>query len=140
MQLTDRRRRIDCMTTYELTAEAAQSYQATSAPAPFDASAERLAAAAPLLPGQAVPDVACGTGVVARHGAEGVGPGGGVVGLDLNEAMLAVARREYPELEWRQGDAIALPFEDDSFDVVLRQAALMFIADRVAALREMGRV
>jgi trans-aconitate methyltransferase len=60
--------------------------------------------------------------------------------LDVNEAMLAVARRIRPDLRWRAGDAGALPFGDGSFDVVLSQAALMFFGDRAAALREMGRV
>jgi SAM-dependent methyltransferase len=54
--------------------------------------------------------------------------------------MLAVARRLRPDVEWRQGDAAALPFEDGSFDVVVCQAALMFFPDRAGALREMARV
>ncbi len=65
---------------------------------------------------------------------------GFVVGLDVNEAMLAVARRLRPDLSWQLGEAGELPFGDGSFDVVLSQAALMFFGDRVAALREMGRV
>jgi SAM-dependent methyltransferase len=63
-----------------------------------------------------------------------------VIGVDLNEAMLTVARRTRPDLDWRQGDAAALPFASDAFDVVVCQMALMFFPDRVAALREMGRV
>jgi SAM-dependent methyltransferase len=63
-----------------------------------------------------------------------------VVGLDLNEGMLAVAGRLGPDIEWRQGDAAELPFEAGSFDAVLCQAALMFFPDRVGALREMARV
>jgi SAM-dependent methyltransferase len=58
----------------------------------------------------------------------------------LNEGMLAVARRLRPEIDWRQGDAGKLPFEDRAFDVVVSQFALMFFPDRVAALREMWRV
>jgi SAM-dependent methyltransferase len=53
--------------------------------------------------------------------------------------MLAVARRLRPAIDWRRADAARPPFADDSFDVVLCQA-LMFFADRVAALREMARV
>jgi ubiquinone/menaquinone biosynthesis C-methylase UbiE len=85
-------------------------------------------------------DVACGTGIVARGAADLVGRAGTVVGLDLNEGMLAVARRLRPDLEWRHGDAAALPFPDGSFDLVLCQAALMFFPDRPLALREMARV
>lgn len=78
--------------------------------------------------------------MVARIVADRAGLSGSVVGLDLNEAMLAVARRLRPELRWQAGDACALPFADGSFDLVLSQAALMFFGDQVAALREMDRV
>jgi ubiquinone/menaquinone biosynthesis C-methylase UbiE len=95
-----------------------------------------------LRPGQRVLDVACGTGVVARRAAELVGPGGKVVGLDLNAGMLAVARANNPAgaVEWRDGDGLALPFADASFDVVSCQHGLMFFPDRLRGLREMRRV
>jgi SAM-dependent methyltransferase len=125
-------------TQYRLSARAAQFYQDTFVPALFGPWAQRLVAAADLHPGQAVLDVACGTGAVTRAAAELAGPT--VVGLDANPAMLAVARRLRPDLDWRVGDAHALPFGDRTFDRVLCQAALMFFADPVAALREMGRV
>jgi trans-aconitate methyltransferase len=126
--------------TYALSTEAAEFYEAAFVPALFRKWAERLAASVPLGPGDSVLDVACGTGVVARLVADRVGPSGRVVGLDLNDAMLAVARRHRPDLRWERGDAGALPFDDGSFDLVVSQAALMFFGDRVAALREMGRV
>ena len=91
-------------------------------------------------PGQSVLDVACGTGIVARTAADRLAGTGRVVGLDLNAAMLAVARRVRPDLEWRQGDVAALPFPHGAFDRVLCQMALMFFPDRAAALREMARV
>jgi ubiquinone/menaquinone biosynthesis C-methylase UbiE len=59
---------------------------------------------------------------------------GRVVGLDLNEAMLDVARRVRPEIEWRQGDAARLPFADGVFDVALCQMAFMFFPDRSQVL------
>jgi len=90
--------------------------------------------------GHRVLDVACGTGIVARTAADRVGPTGSVVGLDLNEAMLIVAKRVRPDLEWRQGDAADLPFEEGSFDAALCQMALMFFPDRAQALAEMARV
>jgi SAM-dependent methyltransferase len=126
--------------TYGLSATAAEFYESTFVPALFGPWARRLVDAAGLTPGRSVLDVACGSGVVARTAADRVGPSGSVTGLDLSEAMLAVARRLRPDVRWQLGDAGALPFEDDSFDVVLSQAALMFFGDRVAALREMGRV
>jgi SAM-dependent methyltransferase len=69
----------------------------------------------------------------------GSGKRGQVVGLDLNEGMLAVAARSEPKIAWRRGDAASLPFEDASFDVVVSQFALMYFPDRVASLREMWR-
>jgi SAM-dependent methyltransferase len=123
---------------YLLSAQAAEFYESTFVPALFGAWARRLVDTAEAAPGQTVLDVACGTGVVARTAADRAGPS--VVGLDLNEAMLAVARRIRPDLRWQPGDACALPFGGGSFDLVLSQAGLMFFGDRAAALREMGRV
>ena len=60
--------------------------------------------------GQSVLDVACGTGIVARTVADRVTPGGSVVGVDLNESMLTVARRACPDIEFHLGDVAALPF------------------------------
>jgi SAM-dependent methyltransferase len=84
-------------------------------------------------------DVACGTGVLARSLAERLGAGS-VVGLDINPGMLAVAKRTAPQIEWREGAAESLPFEDASFDAVVSQFGLMFFADRRAAIHEMARV
>ncbi|MEU7904669.1 methyltransferase domain-containing protein [Actinoplanes sp. NPDC049118] len=126
--------------TYALSAQAADFYESTFVPALFAGWARRLVSAAAPVPGSSFLDVGCGTGIVARTAAGRAGPGGTVVGLDRSEAMLAVARRLRPDLSWLIGDAGALPFRDASFDVVASQAALMFLADPVAALREMGRV
>jgi ubiquinone/menaquinone biosynthesis C-methylase UbiE len=126
--------------TFQLSAEAAEAYEARFVPALFAEWAPRLVELAGIAPGQAVLDVACGTGIVARTAADRVGDRGRVVGLDLNDAMLGVARRIRPDIEWRQGDAARLPFADCSFDAALCQMALMFFPDRAAALLEMGRV
>lgn len=126
--------------TFQIPLEAAETYEARFVPALFAECAPALVDAAGVGPGQAVLDVACGTGIVARTAAGRVGPGGLVVGLDLNESMLTVARRVAPELEWRQGDALALPFDDASFDAALCQMAFMFLPDRPRAVREMARV
>lgn len=100
----------------------------------------RLIAAAGITPGARVLDIACGTGIVAREAAHRAAPGGRVTGLDINAGMLAVAGRLAPEIDWREGDAEALPFTDAAFDAVLCQFGLMFFADRQAALGEMWRV
>lgn len=126
--------------TFDLPVEAAEAYEAQFVPALFaEWACDLLGDAAPA-PGQAVLDVACGTGVVARGAADLVGPTGTVAGIDLNDAMLTVARRLRPDIEWRQGDAAELPYPDATFDIVLCQAGLMFFPDRARALREMARV
>jgi SAM-dependent methyltransferase len=126
--------------TFQLSLAAAEAYETRFVPAIFGEWAPHLVQAAGVAPGQAVLDVACGTGVVAREAADRLGGHGRVVGLDRNQGMLTVAGRLRPDIEWRQGDAAELPFAAGSFDVVLCQAALMFFPDRVGALREMARV
>ena len=126
--------------TFQIPIEAAECYEAEFVPAFFAQWAPILCAAAAVTAGQNVLDVGCGTGIVARTAADIVAPAGSVTGLDLNDAMLTVARRVRSDLHWRNGDACALPFDDQTFDVVLSQMALMFVPDRAAALREMGRV
>jgi ubiquinone/menaquinone biosynthesis C-methylase UbiE len=126
--------------TFQITAEQAEFYEMKFVPAIFGEWAGHLVDAAGVAAGDSVLDVACGTGVVARQALDRMGGRGNVVGLDLNEAMLQVARRLRPDINWQQGDAASLPFPDESFRVVLCQAALMFFPDRAQALREMARV
>jgi SAM-dependent methyltransferase len=126
--------------TGQVTRDAAEVYEEFFVPALFAAWASRVVDAAAIEPGWRVLDVACGTGVLTREVAGRVGPRGAVVGLDLNEGMLAVATRKAPEIEWRRGRAEALPFDDATFDAVVSQFGLMFFEDRKAALHEMMRV
>jgi SAM-dependent methyltransferase len=126
--------------TFQLSVDQAERYEATFVPALFAEWAQHLVETAAPAPGESVLDVACGTGVVAREAARRVGERGKVVGVDLNDGMVAVAARLRPDLGWQVADAADLPFPDDSFDVVLCQAALMFFPDRVAVLRELARV
>lgn len=126
--------------TFQVSAEQAEAYEERFVPALFRQWVEPVLEAAAVGPGDRMLDVACGTGVVARAAAERVAPDGTVTGVDLNPAMLAVARRVAPEIEWRQGDAAALPFGDDAFDVVTCQSAIFFFPDPTGALSQMGRV
>lgn len=122
----------------------AEAYERIAVPAMFIPEALNLLEIAALQPGERVLDVACGTGIVSRLAAPLLGETGQVIGLDLNEAMLAVARaRPVPSgapAEWRQGNAMSLPFPDAVFDAVLCQNGLQFMPDRTLALREMLRV
>lgn len=126
--------------TFQIALDAAEAYESKFVPALFAEWAPHLVDAAGVDGGRSVLDVACGTGVVARQAADRMGGHGSVVGLDLNDAMLTVARRLRPDIEWRQGDAADLPFGDAAFDAVLCQSALMFFPDRAQAVREMARV
>ena len=132
----------DDLTRWQLDEHSAAAYERYLVPAIFAPAAEGILEALAPQPGERLLDVACGTGVVARQAAPRVAPGGQVCGLDLNDAMLDVARAASTdaEIDWRQGDAAAMPLPDGGFDVVVCQAALMFMPDPAAALGEMRRV
>jgi SAM-dependent methyltransferase len=118
----------------------AEIYDERFVPALFAQWGKVVAEAARLAPGQAVLDVACGTGALTVSAAAMAGPGGRVVGLDASPEMLAVARRKSSDIDWRQAAAEELPFDEASFDAVVSQFGLMFFKDRELALAEMMRV
>ncbi len=118
----------------------AEVYEEIFVPALFRRTAERLLAEAQISHGERVLDLGCGTGIVARLAADRVGASGSVTGLEPNEAMLAVARRIAPQVDWRPGNALTLPFEDGAFDRVLSQAILTSFQEPEGALQEMFRV
>ena len=124
---------------WQVSGDAAEVYERLFVPAIFGRWASQVLASAHIGPTDRVLDVGCGTGALARTAADHVSTGQ-VVGVDRNPGMLAVARRIKPEIDWREGDAKQLPFEDASFDVVVSQFALMYFAERRAALAEMMRV
>jgi demethylmenaquinone methyltransferase / 2-methoxy-6-polyprenyl-1,4-benzoquinol methylase len=97
----------------------------------------RLAAAAVVRKGDSVLDAACGTGDLAI--ADAKAGAGHVTGLDFSEQMLARARRKAP-LEWVQGDMLALPFDDATFDAATVGFGVRNVADLELALRELRRV
>ena len=100
--------------------------------------------AAEVEPGHNVLDVGCGTGTLVGMLAERVGPEGHVVGIDLSDAMLAVARRKHKaaNVEFVKANAEDLPFEDETFDRVTISLAFheMNWEGRQNALTEMYRV
>ncbi len=124
----------------QVNTEAAEIYERFFIPAIFGQWPEKLINAAEVKQGDKVLDVACGTGVVARALLKAVGETGKVTGIDINEGMLAVADRMTPEVDWINAPAENLPFDDETFDSVFCQFALMFFVDRAQALREMHRV
>jgi ubiquinone/menaquinone biosynthesis C-methylase UbiE len=126
---------------WQLGGHGPEAYEKYLVPAFFAACAERLLNQAPVGRADRVLDVACGTGVVSRQAAARVGPAGTVIGVDVNEAMIAYARQLAPtSVDWRNGDAASLPITDESVDVVCCQQGLQFFSDRTGALREIHRV
>ncbi|HVM19201.1 MAG TPA: methyltransferase domain-containing protein [Egibacteraceae bacterium] len=122
----------------------AQAYQQYYGPAIFEPLSAQVIPLASIQPGDAVLDIACGTGILTRHAAVWAGPTGRVVGVDVNPAMIEVARTHpspvTPSITYEAGDATALTFPDDAFDVVLCQQGLQFFDDRPAALEGIRRV
>lgn len=130
----------DRAATGQVVSEAAQVYEDFFVPALFGQWPPHVLRSAGLRPGDAVLDVGCGTGVLAREAARCLAGSGRVVGVDVNPGMLAVARRTDDRVTWVEAPAASLPFDDGSFDVVASQFVLMFVPEPEAALREMARV
>jgi len=108
--------------------------------APYAADMARRAAA--LSPG-AVLETAAGSGVVTRALAPKLPRNASYIVTDLNQPMLDYAASRQPagaRVEWRQADALTLPFENAAFDVVCCQFGAMFFPDRTAGYREARRV
>lgn len=97
-------------------------------------------------PGQAILDLAGGTGDLTREFARGVGPSGRVVLADINAAMLEHGRRRLVDagiagnVEFAQVDAESLPFADNTFDRVAIAFGLRNVTHKDTALAEMHRV
>mmetsp|Transcript_22417 Transcript_22417/g.72774 ORF Transcript_22417/g.72774 Transcript_22417/m.72774 type:complete len:786 (-) Transcript_22417:540-2897(-) len=93
-------------------------------------------------------DVCCGSGDLALCSAEVAGRRGGVVGLDFSKELLQVAsqraaeapRATHAPLRWVEGDALALPFADETFDAATMGYGLRNVSDIPLALRELRRV
>jgi SAM-dependent methyltransferase len=124
---------------------AAEIYDRQLAPAMFAPWAPVLLDTARVQPGERAIDIACGTGVVTRLAATRVGRHGRIVGLDINAAMLAVARShadaaDAAPIEWLEADAQATLLPDASFDVALCQQGLQQFPDPLTALREVRRI
>ena len=123
-----------------LTPEAAAGYEEFFVPAIFEKWPPKIISIAGISEGDHVLEVGCGTGVFARQAVKRVGDNGRLVGLDLSESMLGVARKICPTVEFRQGNVMALPFDDNAFDVVVSSFMLMFVPDPEKAVQEMMRV
>ena len=97
----------------------------------------KLAVTEVVWPGDRVLDACCGTGDLAVQAER---RGGRVVGLDFSVKMLERAQRKSGAIEWVEGDALALPFEDGVFDAATVGFGVRNLADLEGGLRELARV
>lgn len=106
----------------------------------------RVRQALALAPGERVIDIGCGPGFLTAEVADDVGPSGWSCGLDLSASMLALARARsagQPGAAWvdfREGDAAALPFPDAAFDAAVATQVYEYVGDVARALAELHRV
>ena len=117
-------------------------YQAHLVPLIFEPYAADLGNRLAGRPVSRVLEIAAGTGVVTRVLASVLPESVSIVASDLNQAMLdqAVAMGTKRPIEWRQADAMRLPFEDGAFDAVVCQFGVMFFPDKAKAFAEARRV
>lgn len=110
----------------------------------FVPMSEAILEAADIAAGQAVLDVGCGMGTLARAAAARVGPAGRVVGIDISAPLIEAARpvptgTGAADVAYVLGDAQVLAMEGGAFDRAISRMGLMFFADPVAAFANIGR-
>ena len=138
-------------TPQDAQAKAAQAYNAASdlydhpANSFWDRFGRKTVERLPLEPGARVLDVCCGSGASAIPATEKVGPNGPVLGVDLAENLLGLARekarsRGFDNVEFRVGDMLHLGFADARFDAVVCVFGIFFVPDMPAAVRELWRL
>ena len=112
----------------------------------FEPELKRIVGELPIAPGHRVLDLACGAGAYTRWLAERLGPHGVAVGVDLSPAYLEQARQQTQpregeaRIEFTEGDAAGLPFDEGTFDLSFCAQSLYSLPDPAAALAEMVRV
>jgi ubiquinone/menaquinone biosynthesis C-methylase UbiE len=120
-----------------------ENYDRHMVPLIFEPFAADIAQRAAALSPSAVLETAAGSGVVTRALAPRLPVGASYIVTDLNQPMLDyAASRQGPDsrIKWRQADALALPFEDATFDLMCCQFGAMFFPDRISGYREAKRV
>ena len=124
------------------TGSVAELYDSVLVPMIFEPYAADLASRVAALRPSRVLEIAAGTGAATRAMARALPAGVELVATDLNQPMLdrAAAVGTARPVQWRQADAMNLPFGDQSFDVVACQFGVMFFADKIHAFSEFRRV
>src|SRR6185436_3685834 len=120
-----------------------ENYDRYMVPLIFEPYAADIARRATSLSPRVVLETAAGSGVVTRALAPRLPRDASYTVSDLNQPMLDYAASRQPpdtRIKWRQADALALPFEDATFDLVCCQFGVMFFPDRTSGYREARRV
>jgi len=120
-----------------------QYYDKHLGPIQFDPFAAELARCLPPRPPGDVLEIACGTGLVTRRLRERLDAALRLTATDLSASMLDYAKAQpspHSGIEWREADALQLPFADGAFGAVVCGFGIMFVPDRQAMLREARRV
>jgi ubiquinone/menaquinone biosynthesis C-methylase UbiE len=117
-------------------------YDRLMVPLIFEPYARDLAERVGRMQPRQVLETAAGTGVVTRALASRLPADARIIATDLNPPMLEYAARRLQDerVEWKQADALALPFEDHGFDAVVCQFGAMFFPDKTQGYREAHRV
>lgn len=130
--------------SFQLSGNAAAIYEEQKVPAIFRPLALATLDAVPIGDDDRVIDVACGTGIVGREILQHLGPAGRVVGVDLNDGMIGIARSltqaDAARCAWHVSDVTSMPFEAETFTLAVCQQGLQFFPDEDGALREIRRV
>lgn len=118
-------------------------YDSCLGPAWFDGHARDIAHRLPLDPSGDVLEIACGTGLVTRQLRERLDPARRLVATDISRAMLDYAQSKLLDrkgIEWREADAVKLPFGAAEFGAVVCAFGIMYVPDKTSALSEARRV
>ena len=118
------------------------NYDAYMGPMVFDTYALDLVGRLEMTKPVSVLELACGTGGVTKHILSNLPRNSALIATDISEDMMDVAKQtiDAPNLLWKNVDMSSIPSEDNMFDIVICQFGLMFVPDKLVAIKEMFRV
>ena len=129
---------------FQLTDSAVAAYEDQKVKAMFGPLARATLANIQVAKNDTILDLACGTGIVARSILDKVVPDQPIVGVDLNEGMIRMAKQitqsDAPKFSWHVANAEGLPFEADTFSLIMCQQGIQYFPDEKAVLAEIHRV
>ena len=131
------------MTDSKFSGSVPETYNRYLVPLIFEGYAADLAGRLNVTTGSSVLETAAGTGVLTRHLMQKVPPDAQIISTDFSPAMLAVAEGNLPSADnvsYQEANGVDLPFEEQSFDVVVCQFGVMFFPDVEQGYREARRV